>query len=148
MADDIFDLPPAKKGAVQIIPPRQQVEKSPRLNEKQMDQLLDGTFQMVSGALSLAKDWMEIERIRETADADVARIDAETRRIVEQIKAEAEMIAKQGDATLKRGQAAAAVIDAILKNIPESDTTARARIIDMLPSLIADATNNNSTGST
>ena len=91
---------------------------------------------------------MEIERIRETAGADVARIDAETRRIVDQIKAEAEMIAKQGDATLKRGQAAAAVIDAILKNIPESDTTARARIIDMLPSLIADATNNNSTGST
>ncbi len=70
----------------------------------------------------------------------MARIEAQTRDVVEKMKIEVQKIAAQGESTLSRGKAAAAVIEATMKFIPESDTAARAKAIDMLKTLVAEAT--------
>lgn len=141
MANEIVDLPERKApaAAVPAAQPGQPAAKR-GLTERQMDMAIEGTVQVLGGAVSIARDLIDIARIRTQAAADVARIEAQTRDVVERMKVEVEKISAEGDNVLKRGQAAAAVIEAALKFIPESDTAARALAIDTLKTLVVAAT--------
>ena len=84
----------------------------------------------------IARDLVNIAHIRAKADADVSRIDAETRAVVARLKIEVERTAAQGDLIRNKGEAAAKVIEATLKLIPEGDTVARALAMDTLKTLV------------
>ena len=131
---------PERKNRMQPVAQTQQVQKPGGLNERQMDITVEGNRQVIIGVVTIARDILEIVRIRSTATADVARLEAQTRDVVEKMKIEVQKISAHGESTLNRGRAAAAVIEATMKFIPESDAVARAKALDMLRMLVADAT--------
>ncbi len=139
MSTEIVELP-KRNGRTPLAKPAEQSEKKGGLTERQMDIAVEGSVQIVVGAMSIARDIVDIARIRSTAAADVARIEAQTRDVVEKMKVEVQKIVAQGEVTFNRGKAAAAVIEATMKFIPESDASARAKALDMLTTLIAAAT--------
>ena len=60
--------------------------KSParrELTEGQVDKLIDAGAETVRGLVGIGETVVDIVRIREQADADVSRIEAETRRVVQ-----------------------------------------------------------------
>ena len=139
MSNEIVELP-ERKNRMQPVAQTQQVQKPGGLNERQMDITVEGNRQVIIGVVTIARDILEIVRIRSTATADVARLEAQTRDVVEKMKIEVQKISAHGESTLNRGRAAAAVIEATMKFIPESDAVARAKALDMLRMLVADAT--------
>lgn len=139
MGNEIVELPD-RKGRTNLPANTDRQTEKRGLTERQKDMAIEGSVQVLTGVVSIARDIMDIAKIRASAAADVARIDAQTREVVGKMKMEVEMITAKGKSTLSKGQAAAAVIEATMKHIPESDTAARDKALDMLKSLVAQVT--------
>lgn len=139
MGNEIIELPD-RKGRTNLPTNTDRQTEKRGLTERQKDMAIEGSVQVLTGVVSIARDIMDIAKIRASAAADVARIDAQTREVVGKMKMEIEMITAKGNSTLSKGQAAAAVIEATMKHIPESDTAARDKALDMLKSLVAQVT--------
>ena len=116
--------------------------KSParrELTEGQVDKLFDAGAETMRGLVGIGETVVDIVRIREQADADVSRIEAETRRVVQQIQAAVELRKEERKTLRERGSVVVDVIDAITRQIatvPVDDPASRRKAIEILPELV------------
>ncbi|MEY4766653.1 MAG: hypothetical protein RI907_3326 [Pseudomonadota bacterium] len=129
MSRDPMDLP-VRQGAVTVRP----VEKLPapatasnrnlKLNEQHVTALVNTGTEVAQGVLSIAKDVVDIMRIRQSAQAEVAVIDARTRAVVDALRAETAKLLEVHNGVRVRGEVATQVIRTVLDAIPEADRLA------------------------
>lgn len=124
-----------------------QVPGRRKFTEGQVDKMIDGGLELGQGALRIGEGVVEIIRIRESADADVRRIDAKTNQLVQQIRAEIEVRREERKTLRDRGTVVVEIIDAITRQIgmiPLDDPLSRRKAIEILPDLVRTAADGSS----
>ncbi|WP_442809186.1 hypothetical protein [Trinickia soli] len=136
MSEDSMDLP--TRGATKLPVARSEALTKQRsgLTERHVDVLVDSGANLLACAGSIAKDLVEIARIRAESEAEVERIEARSRAIREAFRAEVDRLGAMRDIIGSRGDAAAKLIREVLTHIPESDQVSRQRAIEMLTKMI------------
>ena len=137
MSNDPMDLPVRRINST--LTGRQNAELVPRvsLTEQQVSTLLETGGRVADGTISIAKDLVEISRLKAQSEAEVAGIEARTRAIVASLRAETERLIAVRKGVRTRGEVAVGLIKTILEKIPESDHVARQNAIAMLNQLVA-----------
>ena len=109
-----------------------------RLTEAQTTELVKTGARLLQDVASIARDLVEIQKIREQANADERRIEAKTRKIVMAIHAEIERTRVDHDGLRARGDVIALLVREIstaLNSMPEVDNACRKALVDTLPRL-------------
>jgi len=109
-----------------------------RFTEQQVDTIVQSGARVAEGVVSIASGLMEIAHIRAQSAADVANIQARSEAMVKVLRAETEQMMVNRKSIRTRGEAAALVIEQVMKCIPEGDTEARRQALSMLPQLVRD----------
>lgn len=106
------------------------------LTEGQKDKLIDGGVMVAAGAVEVVKVAMEIWRIRQTSDAKVGEIQAETDRLRTELQGELE---KMREARARVRDGGSLFVDllraapAVLAMLPEGD---RATYLEQFPGFL------------
>ena len=141
MNKDPINLPMRRNNSSPAVRPnvRQDSQLTTRgsLNEKQVSSLIETSGKVAQGVMSIAKDLVEISRIKAESAAEVAGIEARNHAMVAALHAETERLMAVRKGIRTRGEAAVEVIKAVLMSIPESDHAARQAAISNLNQLVA-----------
>jgi RNA 3'-terminal phosphate cyclase len=103
-----------------------------------MDVLVQGGTKVAEGVVLIAKNIVEIAHIRANSAAEVSKIQAQSKGMVKLLRAETEQLMENRKSIRTRGEAAAQVIEQVMKHIPESDAEARRQALNILPQLVRD----------
>lgn len=129
-----------RSGGAEVLEPKPAAGAGRReLTEKQVDKLIDGGQDIARGAIRIGEGIVEIVRIRESADADVRRIEAKTEQVVRQLRAEIDMRREERKTLRDRGTVVVDVIEAVTRQIsviPLDDPASRRTAIEILPELV------------
>lgn len=141
MSHDPMDLP-ARRGAVAVRPVnRAPAPASPsgrrlQLSEQQVSTLVNTGPDVARGILSIAQDVVEIVRIQQSAQAEVALIEARSQAVVSALREETARLREVHQGVRQRGDVATQVIRTVLDAMPEGD---RLAALGHLHALVAQA---------
>ncbi len=135
MADDLIDLP-ARKMNYPSVENNSTTGLGVVLNEQQVGQLIETSSKIVEGTVAIARDLVEIGRIRAQSQSEVEVIRARSQALVVVLRAETDRVMLEHDGVRTRSEAAISIIQAIMKNIPEADQSSRVAAIDILNDLV------------
>lgn len=107
------------------------------LNSNQVSSLIEKGGKVADGVMSIAKELVDISRIKAESQAEVAGIEARSHAMVAALRAETERLMEDRKGIRTRGEAAVALIKAVLEAIPESDHATRQIAIIRLNQLVA-----------
>lgn len=143
MSNDPMDLPVRRVNSTPVVRPDAQLVPRVSLKEQQVSSLIETGGKVAEGVMSIAKDLVDISRIKAESEAEVAGIEARSFAMVAALRAETErlMVVRKGIRT--RGEAAVNVIKSVLENIPESDQASRQSAIALLNQLVATVVSEN-----
>ncbi len=146
MNKDPMDLPVRRINSTPAVRPGIQLVPHATLKNEHITALVETGGKVAEGVMSIAKDLVEISRIKAESHAEVAGIEARSHAMVSSLRAETERLMAERKGIRTRGEAAVALIKAVLKAIPESDHATRQIAIASLNQLVATvvATNNSS----
>ena len=136
MSNDPLDLPVRRTSTY---PTAHDAGTSPsrsRLSEQQVDVLVHSGAKVAEGVVAVAKELVAIAHIRAASDAEVSRIRAHSEAVVNMLRSETECMMENRKGIRTKGEAAALVIEQVLKTIPEADTEARKLALSILPQLV------------
>jgi hypothetical protein len=136
MSNNIIDLPMRVNKTQSLSPQHKKHVPAVRLNNEQVNTLIDSGTRIADGILSIAKDIVDIARINAESNARVAEIEARSHALVNALRAETDYLMESNKGIRTRGEAAALIIRTVLEHIPEADSVARQRAIDQLYNLI------------
>jgi len=147
--DDIPELPlaPRRRGAIEkpgsTTVNAELVEPGNGLTAEQKGQLIQGSFQVAKDVADIARRVCDIWEIREQADADVARIDADHRRIVGILRATVGHVEARRREIQARGEVVVAIVQSMMPGIRASDLSESEKrsLIQALPGLVHEALN-------
>ena len=137
MSDDTFDLPVRKVSVSEVV--KRGDSPDLRFTQKHLDQLVGTGARVVADVSQIVKDLVAIAKIRQQADADIGRIEAETQRVVAEARAEVDRLAQVGQNIRTRAQAAVEVITQVtrmMETIPDVDEASRRQLIETLRFLV------------
>lgn len=138
MSKDPLDLP-VRRMPTAVTPSGSRLPaRTTRFTEQQMDTIVQSGARVAEGVVSIASGLVEIAHVRAQSAADVANIQARSEAMVRVLRAETEQMMANRKSIRTRGEAAALVIEQVMKCIPEADTEARRQAVSMLPQLIRD----------
>lgn len=137
MSNDPMDLPVRRINSTPTVRPNAELVPRVSLTEQQVSTLLETGGRVADGVMSIAKDLVEISRLKAQSEAEVAGIEARTHAIVASLRAESERLIAVRKGVRTRGEVAVSLIKTILETIPESDHVARQNAIAMLNQLVA-----------
>lgn len=111
------------------------------LTSGQKDALIAGGVQVAADVMEIGKKICHIWEIREQADADVARTEAQTRQIVEVLRGHVAHVEARRGAIRERGDVTVRIIREITPAIRDSalPDAAKLSLINKLPELVRDA---------
>lgn len=138
MNKDPLDLPVRRPSGPVTQPGHTLPAGRPRLTEKQMDAVVQSGAKAVEGVVSIASGLVEIAQIRARSGAEVAGIEARSEAMAKVMRAEVERLMAERKSIRTRGEAAACVIEQVMKGIPEADADARRQALSILPQLVRD----------
>lgn len=138
MSNDPLDLP-VRRNSTPLTPNGSESPREvSRFTQQQTDALVQGGVKVAEGVILIAKNIAEIAHIRANSAADVARIQAHSEGMVSLLRAETEQLMENRKSIRTRGEAAALVIEQVMKSIPEADVEARRQALSILPQLVRD----------
>lgn len=138
MSKDPLDLPVRRSPNPVAQPGHAFPARRSRLSEKQMDTLVESGARTMEGVVSIANGLVEIAQIRAQSNAEVAGIEARSDAMAKVMRAEVERLMAERKNIRTRGEAAALVIEQVMKGIPEADGDARRQALSILPQLVRD----------
>jgi predicted nucleic acid-binding Zn-ribbon protein len=142
MKNEDFNLPQRKVYKSEIV--KKKSDNKSQLTEKQMDKVIEARAQLYQDLGEIAKGIVVIAKIREEADSDVKRIEAETKGIESKIRAEIDHLAQVGKNTQTRGEIAVDIITAltsIIRDVPDLDSQSVHKLIDSISPMVKAAIN-------
>ncbi len=145
MTKDPLNLPIRRINSSAVTRPDAQTPHRISLSGEQVSSLIETGGKVAEGAMSIAKDLVEISRIKAESGAEVAGIEARTHAMVAALRAETERLMAVRKGIRTRGEVAVDVIKSILTNIPESDHVTRQLAISSLNQLVATIISENNT---
>jgi hypothetical protein len=140
MTDETRNDLPAR---IPKLPARQKVDILPTrkisgLTDEHTGELVSAGVQLLKDAGAIARELVEIQKIRTGSHARVSEIDAYTRQQVEILRAYIEKTRAGHEGVRTRGQEIRGIIESIsmaVAQLPDSDAAARKALIDSLPRL-------------
>lgn len=143
MSKDPLDLPVRRPSGTVTQREHMPPAGRPRLTEKQMDAVVQSGAKVMEGVASIASGLVEIAQIRARSGAEVAGIEARSDAMAKVMRAEVERLMAERKGVRTRGEAAARVIEQVMKGIPEADAEARRQALSILPQLVRDVVSPN-----
>jgi hypothetical protein len=137
MNDDHLDLPKRPSGLTISTNSGNEVA----LSEQQLDQVVNGVVQAAADLGSIAKDLVEIAKIRTAADAASKIMRERAAAAMVEAKAEVERLCASGVLARDRGSATVQVIGAInagIALIPECDYASRHSLIEQMGGIVSE----------
>lgn len=145
MTKDPLNLPIRRINSSAATRPNFQNPHRVSLSGQQVSSLIETGGKVAEGAMSIAKDLVEISRIKAESAAEVAGIEARTHAMVAALRAETERLMAVRKGIRTRGEVAVDVIKSVLTSIPESDHVTRQFAISSLNQLVATILSENNT---
>lgn len=147
MKNDPIELPirntkvPATRPSTPTGKPPNQVPATVSMNRQplttqEFTSLVENTTKVAGGVLSIVKDIVEISRIQAQSNANVDDIRERSLAIERTMRAETERLLVERKGIRTRGEAAVAIINSVLGQIPESDQASRQLALEKLPELV------------
>lgn len=150
MNDDPIDLPmrrprtlPMTRAGTEVVAsPRpgtiatSALVAQPKLTPQQFVTVVEHGTRVAEGVLTIANGLVEISRIKAQSAANVSEIRERSLALERAMHAETDRLLGERKHIRTRGQAAVAVINSVLSQIPESDQASRQLALQQLPKLV------------
>jgi hypothetical protein len=110
-----------------------------RFTDAQVETIIDVGGRAIDGALEIGKGIVDIVRIRETASADVRKIEARTEQLVRQVREQIDLERERRKTLRDRGNVVVDVINAVtrqIQSLPQGDAESCRQAIALLPELV------------
>lgn len=132
MSDDFIDLPMRSTPATTT-----SSTPVPATRVQQAATLIDSGTNAIQAIAPIAQGVVEIWRIKQQSQADVAQIEAKSRAVCDALHAETNRLMVMKDTITTRGQAASALVRAVMQDLHRLDPVAQKGVVDTLTQLVA-----------